>query len=390
MPTASTDSLLASALTKVKHRNSEMVKRDVLTTLHHYRGLIPKADKFMFNDGAHRDMVNIYGTIPVPYKGQNYNIPVSVWILDSHPYHAPVCFVKPTADMQIKVSKHVDQSGQIYLPYLHEWSHPKSDLLGLIQILIVTFSEQPPVYSKPKGQEQPQQQPQSSALPYPAYPQNVYPSTGPGFGGQFGSYSPCPPYTYSAQGITNTTSTTTNYSYYGSKSIESVKQDQQQHQQLLMKAEEMVRGKLREEISSKEATTDEFRQVGENLNEGRTKLDSIIEKLKQELTMVETELKSSNVKIAEMNSVKEKFDSSGDSVDCNEAVVATAPVFKQLLQAHAEDAAVEDALYFLGESLRRGVLDCESFLKHVRNLSRKQFLLRATMQKCRQTGGLPA
>ena len=38
MPTASTDSLLASALTKVKHRNSEMVKRDVLTTLHHYRG----------------------------------------------------------------------------------------------------------------------------------------------------------------------------------------------------------------------------------------------------------------------------------------------------------------------------------------------------------------
>ena len=38
--------------------------------------------------------------------------------------------------------------------------------------------------------------------------------------------------------------------------------------------------------------------------------------------------------------------------------------------AHAEDAAVEDALYFLGESLRRGVLDCESFLKHVRNLSR--------------------
>ena len=116
-------------------------------------------------------------------------------------------------------------------------------------------------------------------------------------------------------------------------------------------------------------------------------MDSIIEKLKQELVTVETELKLSNVKIDEMNSVKEKLDSSGDPVDCDEAVTATAPVFKQLLQgryfssnrncllylknlAHAEDAAVEDALYFLGESLRRGVLDCESFLKHVRNLSR--------------------
>ena len=95
-------------------------------------------------------MINIFGTIPVPYKGQNYNIPVSLWLLETHPYHAPLCYVKPTTDMQIKVSKHVDQSGKIYLPYLHEWNHSNSDILGLIQILIVTFSEQPPVYSRPK------------------------------------------------------------------------------------------------------------------------------------------------------------------------------------------------------------------------------------------------
>ena len=45
-------------------------------TLPFYLGLIPKADKFMFNDGAHRDMVNIYGTIPVPYKVRtSMNIP---------------------------------------------------------------------------------------------------------------------------------------------------------------------------------------------------------------------------------------------------------------------------------------------------------------------------
>jgi hypothetical protein len=36
--------------------------------------------------------------------------------------------------MQIKVSKHVDLSGKIYLPYLHEWSYPNSDLVGLIQV----------------------------------------------------------------------------------------------------------------------------------------------------------------------------------------------------------------------------------------------------------------
>ena len=36
--------------------------------------------------------------------------------------------------MQIKVSKNVDTSGKVYLPYLHEWAYQKSDLIGLIQV----------------------------------------------------------------------------------------------------------------------------------------------------------------------------------------------------------------------------------------------------------------
>lgn len=49
---------------------------------------------------------------------------------------------------------------------------------------------------------------------------------------------------------------------------------------------------------------------------------------------------------------------------------------------------MEDAIYYLGEALRSGVIDLETFLKHVRQLSRKQFMLRAIMQKCRQKAGL--
>lgn len=62
--------------------------------------------------------------------------------------------------------------------------------------------------------------------------------------------------------------------------------------------------------------------------------------------------------------------------------------FSRLLNAYAEEAATEDAIYYLGEALRSGVIDLESFLKHVRQLSRKQFMLRAIMQKCRQKAGL--
>ena len=78
--------------------------------------------------------ISLSGTIPVPFKGSSYNIPVALWILDTHPLHAPMAFVRPTADMQIRVSKHVDQNGRVYLPYLHEWSEANSDILGLIQV----------------------------------------------------------------------------------------------------------------------------------------------------------------------------------------------------------------------------------------------------------------
>ena len=55
---------------------------------------------------------------------------------DTHPMHAPICYIIPTPDMQIKVSSNVDHNGKIYLPYLHEWKEGSSDILGLIQVCL--------------------------------------------------------------------------------------------------------------------------------------------------------------------------------------------------------------------------------------------------------------
>lgn len=67
------------------------------------------------------DLVNLSGTIPVRYKGAVYNIPICIWLMDTHPKNAPMCYVRPTVDMSIKVSIFVDQNGKVYLPYLHDW-----------------------------------------------------------------------------------------------------------------------------------------------------------------------------------------------------------------------------------------------------------------------------
>ena len=55
------------------------------------------------------------------YTGSTYNIPICIWVLETHPYNPPLCFVRPTSTMLIKPSKHVDANGRIYLPYLHDW-----------------------------------------------------------------------------------------------------------------------------------------------------------------------------------------------------------------------------------------------------------------------------
>lgn len=63
-------------------------------------------------------------------------------------------------------------------------------------------------------------------------------------------------------------------------------------------------------------------------------------------------------------------------------------IFSRLLNAYCDEAAIEDAIYYLGESVRKNLIDLEVFLKNVRKLARKQFMLRALMQKCRQKAGL--
>lgn len=64
--------------------------------------------------------------------GNIYNIPIQVWLLSSHPYNAPLVYVRPTNNMMIKPSKHVDHAGRVYLPYLSEWK-----MVGSITYLFV-------------------------------------------------------------------------------------------------------------------------------------------------------------------------------------------------------------------------------------------------------------
>lgn len=368
-------------------------KKDVDACVQQYRALAARNDEYVFNDGTTKQLLNLQGTIPVKYKGNTYHIPICIWLLDTHPKYAPICYVKPTSDMQIKVSMYVDHNGKIYLPYLHDWNAVQSDLLGLIQVMIVTFGEYPPVYSKQKqavSQSTPYptqsfmpQPPTGNMYPYPTQQFPPYPSGGGYSGyGQPTSSTSYPP--YMPPGLPNVAGYNTGYNP-GAQGTGTITEEHIKAS-LVSAVEDKLKRRIQEKVNQCQAEIDTLKRTQQELNEGQSKINDIIGRLErdeQELTKSISVLKDKEQELQRALESLEKV----DGIDVDEAVATTAPLYKQLLNAYAEEAAIEDAMYFMGEALRGGVIDLEVFLKHVRQLSRKQFMLRALMQKCRQKAG---
>lgn len=398
-----------------KYQNPDITKNHVTSVLNVYKGLVYEIEPFVFNDGSRKELLNLQGTIPVVYKGTSYNIPICIWLMDTHPNNAPMCYVKPTADMHIKVSMYVDHNGKIYLPYLHEWLPHNSDLLDLIQVMIVTFGDYPPVYAKTKSETQqstpypvqpfmpvPGSGSVSSFAPYPTNSQysggsNVYPpypSTASGgfpYPGSYGSYAGSTP-SYPRQGYNGPyspyppatqPSPTVQPSSGGSGTIT----EEHIRASLLSAVEDKLRRRLKEQFSQLQAELETLRRTQQELTSGSSHLTDLFEKLEREKQELEKNVNILQDKEAELEKEIAKL-SDNQSIDVDEAVTTIAPLYKQMLNAFAEEAATEDAIYYLGEGLRSGIIDLDAFLKQVRQLSRRQFMLRALMQKCRQKAGL--
>uniref|UniRef100_A0A5F9CE76 Tumor susceptibility 101 n=1 Tax=Oryctolagus cuniculus TaxID=9986 RepID=A0A5F9CE76_RABIT len=417
---AVSESQLKKMVSKYKYR--DLTVRETVNVITLYKDLKPVLDSYVFNDGSSRELMNLTGTIPVPYRGNTYNIPICLWLLDTYPYNPPICFVKPTSSMTIKTGKHVDANGKIYLPYLHEWKHPQSDLLGLIQVMIVVFGDEPPVFSRP-----------TISASYPSYqatgPPNTcqvsgifgsilrphicmyrfLPKTGiwasvssymPGMPGGISAYPSgyppnpsgypgCPyppggpyPATTSSQYPSQPPVTTVGPSRDGTISEDTIRAS------LISAVSDKLRWRMKEEMDRAQAELNALKRTEEDLKKGHQKLEEMVTRLDQEVAEVDKNIELLKKKDEELSSALEKMENQSENNDIDEVIIPTAPLYKQILNLYAEENAIEDTIFYLGEALRRGVIDLDVFLKHVRLLSRKQFQLRALMQKARKTAGL--
>uniref|UniRef100_A0A8D8QAJ2 Tumor susceptibility gene 101 protein n=1 Tax=Cacopsylla melanoneura TaxID=428564 RepID=A0A8D8QAJ2_9HEMI len=112
-----------------EYAHPEKTKKEVVALLKSYKGLQLEQDTYEFHNGFVKRLANLRGTIRVGFKGLTYHIPVCIWLMDTHPDHAPICYVKPTADMKINISPNVDHTGKIYSPYLPNWIKVKYSLV---------------------------------------------------------------------------------------------------------------------------------------------------------------------------------------------------------------------------------------------------------------------
>jgi ESCRT-I complex subunit TSG101 len=107
---------------------------------------------FSHIDGRTSNLLQADGTIPMYYQDVKYNIPITMWLLETYPRQPPLVFVTPTRDMIIKPRHpNVDASGTVNSPYLQNWVFPRSNLVELVQSLSLLFGQDPPLYSRPSG-----------------------------------------------------------------------------------------------------------------------------------------------------------------------------------------------------------------------------------------------
>lgn len=141
---------------------------------------------------------------------------------------------------------------------------------------------------------------------------------------------------------------------------------------------------MKEEMDRAQAELDALKRTEEDLKKGHQKLEEMVSRLDQEVVRqplvlfsffllfnlffpqqaeVDRNIELLKKKDEELSEALEKMENQTENNDIDDIIVPTAPLYKQILNLYAEENAIEDTIFYLGEALRRGVIDLEVFLK---------------------------
>ncbi|OVA02261.1 Ubiquitin E2 variant [Macleaya cordata] len=351
-----------------------LIRQHLLTLIDVYPSLQPKTATFNHTDGRTVNLLQADGTIPMFYQNVTYNIPIVIWLMETYPRHPPCIYVAPTRDMIIKrPHPHVNPSGLVSIPYLHNWIYPSSNLVDLIRELSHLFGRDPPLYTRqarqnpnPNGNLNPSITPQSvsssaasnTASVRPGIPQRIY-SASP-YGGRF------PPSPQRQQ----TDDPTEVYKKNAiNKLLESLHGDIA-----------VLRKNREAEMEGLFNAQGLLRQREEHLSKGLREMQEEKEGLEQQLQMI---LMNTDILEAWLRENEGKLTMNHGNLNVDEVFEPCDPLSKQMLECTASDLAIEDVIYSLDKAFQEGSIPFDQYLKNIRALSREQFFHRATSAKVR-------
>ncbi|MBA0627305.1 hypothetical protein Godav_004831, partial [Gossypium davidsonii] len=335
-----------------------LIRQQLVSLISNYPSLEPKTATFTHNDGRSVNLLQADGTIPMPFQGVTYNIPIIIWLMESYPRYAPAVYVNPTRDMIIKrPHPHVSPSGLVSIPYLHNWIYPSSNLVDLVLHLSSAFSRDPPLYSQRRPNPNPRVAATAAAAGYPPSPYGRV---------QHPQHSQARP-----------TSTDDAAEVYKRNAMN--------------KLVEMVHGdiigmrKAREvEMEGMFSAQAVLRRREEEINKGLKEMQDEKEALEQQLQVVLMNADVLDSWIRDNEGKIKNLGKKNNNVDVDEAIHCVDVLSKQVLDSTAADLAIEDVVYSLDKAVQDGVVPFDQYLRNVRLLSREQFFHRATASKVKE------
>ncbi|KAF4032393.1 Vps23 core domain [Phytophthora infestans] len=367
---------------------SSRVRGDVYNLLGQIPSLQPNCGTFAHNDGTTSTLLNLEGTIPIFYRGNQYNIPVEFWIVETYPMAPPVCFVRPTADMMVKPGHpHVTSDGYVKIPYTSDW-RPDFTMLELVAHMCSIFGNMPPVFRRPAA-SRPQSRVNGGAsaassgtggyFQQGSYAQSHPPQPSPYYSSQFQSHSRQESEENSLFGASQQSlgaSSLSNSGVYASNEARPEERAAALKVEVTGKIQmqlEKTFKRVRDDIDLQFEHEVQLTQSRENVERGLQSLRFLRDDIARAKSVVETQ-------DTEVTAWLEENEGK-DTVDPDTILVEGDALSKQMIKTLAEHYAMEDALYYMDRALSNDEMELAVFLKEVRRLARKQFMCLALVQK---------
>ena len=342
------------------------MEKDVVHAVEMYPTVLARVDE------AARQ-VSVGGTVPIEYQNARYNVPFTLWIPPEYPQTPPRVFLTPTEDMAFKPNHpHIASHGAVTIDYILQWK-PVHSIAELLFHMSDTYSLDPPLYAKqptplplptpvPTSHPTLQPTPHPTSHPTPQPPphhSHHYPAPTP---------SPAPP------PFESESTPPPPFDHHDQKS----ELDAVQHSSLKSAVEEKLRFMLEGYFHQAELDVAQLNETRARFLEGRQAIEAHAGRLAHErdatrsaIELIERETQGA---YAAINTELERPPFNPDT-----DVVPATSLQSQLLNAIAEDRAVEDTCYQLNRALQADCITLATFLKHTRLLFRRQFAARATI-----------